>query len=215
MRVAVSFSGGKDSAWALWRLLQSTPHEVMALFTTVTDEHVPLQNIPLQIIREQARRIGLPLVVVNLPEQCPDDEYAARMLQALAQMTRDYDLQAVAFGDLYLEDIRAYREGIVAATELRCEFPLWREDTAQLAREMLDSGLEATITAVDITTLPDVEPGTAYNHALLDRLPESVDPCGENGEFHTLCWNGPMFETPIHWSMGGARTEGPFAYLRY
>ena len=215
MNVALAFSGGKDSAWALWRLRQSPSHRVVALLTTATNDHIPLQNIPLSIILEQASLAGLPLVVVDLPERCTNEEYAARLTESLAVMTREYELDAVAFGDLFLQDIRAFREQTIAPTGLRCEFPLWNENTMVLAREMINGGLRATLTAVNAELLREVAPGTEFDNAFLERLSDETDPCGENGEFHTVATAGPMFSGSIVIAGAGTYREPPYAYLDF
>lgn len=215
MNVVLAFSGGKDSAWALWRLRQSPSHRVVALLTTATNNHIPLQNIPLSIIREQAALAGLPLVVVDLPERCPNEEYTARLTESLAGITRNYELDAVAFGDLFLEDIRAFREQTIAPTGLLCEFPLWNEDTMVLARAMINGGLRATLTAVNAELLRGVAPGTEFDGAFLERLGDGTDPCGENGEFHTVVTTGPMFSGSVVINSAGVYTASPYSYLKF
>ncbi|MBI5105752.1 MAG: adenine nucleotide alpha hydrolase [Solirubrobacterales bacterium] len=195
--LALAWSGGKDCAFAL-HALREAGEPPFALLTTIDEatDRVPHHDVPAALLREQAAAVGLPLVEVALPDPCPNEAYEARMAQALGAppllAAREF-----AFGDLFLEDLRAYREDRLARAGRRARFPLWGRDTARLAREVLDAGFRATITAVDPARLDPSFAGREYDAALLADLPADVDPCGERGEFHTFVWDGPVFSRPL------------------
>lgn len=199
----LSWSSGKDSAWALWRLRQADEVEVVGLLTTVTTEvgRVSMHGVRRELAQAQARAVGLPLHEVPIPAVCSNADYEAAMRQAVAQAQSD-GVTEVAFGDLFLEDIRRYREEKLALVDMRARFPLWSLDTAQLAREMIDAGLRAVLTAVDTEQLDAGFVGRTFDAQLLEELPDSVDPCGERGEFHTFAHRGPMFPEPIAVEVG-------------
>ena len=196
--VLLAWSSGKDSAFSL-HVLRATPDvEVVGLLTTVNEAHdrVAMHAVRRTLLEAQAEAAGLPLLVVPIPNACTNDVYEAAMGRAL-EAAKARGVTGVAFGDLFLEDIRRYREERMAGTGLRPIFPLWRRPTAALAEEMLDAGLRARITCVDPRVLPASFAGREYNRRLLADLPGGVDPCGENGEFHTFAWDGPMFGHPV------------------
>ena len=195
MKVLLSWSSGKDSAWALHVLRQDPAVTVAALLTTFNEEadRVAMHAVRRTLVEAQAAAAGLPLWQIPIPSPCPNDVYEARMRAALVR-AREEEFTHVAFGDLFLEDIRRYREDRMAATGLSPIFPLWKRPTPDLAREMLDGGLEAVITCVDPAQLDARFAGRPYDATLLDDLPGTVDPCGERGEFHTFCVAGPMLE---------------------
>lgn len=195
LRTLVSWSGGKDAAWTLHRLRADPAVEVAGLFTTVraTDRMVGIHEIPLSLVEAQAAAAGLPLTVVPLPPAASNAAYAAAVLPAL----RAAGVDAIAFGDLFLEEIRAWREALLDGSGLRPLFPLWGEPTAALARRMVGEGLRARVCAVDPARLPGSLVGAAYDAAFLDALPPDVDPCGERGEFHTAVLGGPMLAGPV------------------
>ena len=197
-RVLLSWSSGKDSAWALQRLREDAEVEVVGLLTTVNSTHarVAMHSTRRAILEAQARAAGLALELIPLPWPCPDDAYE-RAMRAAVDSALERGVTHVAFGDLFLEDIRAYRCRQLAGSGLEPLFPLWHEPTAPLARRMIDAGLEAFLTCVDPQKLPRPFAGRKLDHALLDELPEGVDPCGENGEFHTCVLSGPMFREPV------------------
>lgn len=197
-RALLAWSSGKDSAWALHVLRQQGEVEVVGLLTTLNEAfgRVAMHAVRAQLLRAQAESAGLPLTTVPLPWPCSNAEYEARMSDAMAD-ARMRGISVVAFGDLYLEDIRRYREERLAGTGLRPIFPLWGEPTAALARRMIDGGLRARLTCVDPRRLPATFAGRDFDAALLAELPPGVDPCGENGEFHSFAYAGPMFERSI------------------
>ena len=194
---ALSWSGGKDSALALWTLRREQL-EPEALITTVTEsyERISMHGVRRELLARQAEVLGLPLVEVVIPPACVNDVYEARMAEAFAAPTLS-SVEAVAFGDLFLEDVRAYREERLAAGGKRGIFPLWGRDTTGLAGEFLDVGFEATLVCVDPRALDAAFAGRRYDEQLLADLPPGVDPCGENGEFHTFVSAGPIFPEPI------------------
>ena len=204
MKILVSWSSGKDSAWMLHTLKQQHPGAVAGLLTTVNEafDRVAMHAVRRTLLEAQAAAAGLPLHAVDIPWPCPNDEYERRMGHAVRQCVND-GFTHVAFGDLFLEDVRRYREERLAGTGLTPLFPLWRaQPTIDLARAMIDGGLRAYLTCVDPRRLPARFAGHAFDAALLADLPEGVDPCGENGEFHTFVCDGPMFSHAIDVSVG-------------
>jgi uncharacterized protein (TIGR00290 family) len=193
---ALSWSGGKDSALALWTLRRQLL-EPEALITTITEtyERISMHGVRRELLARQAEALRIPLVEVVIPPRCVNEIYEARMAEAFARAPLS-GVEAVAFGDLFLEDVRAYREERLAAAGKRGLFPLWGRDTADLASEFLDAGFEATVVCVDPRLLDASSCGRRYDE-LLAELPPSVDPCGENGEFHTFVSAGPIFAEPI------------------
>jgi uncharacterized protein (TIGR00290 family) len=197
MVFALSWSGGKDSALALWTLRREQL-EPQALITTVTEgyERISMHGVRRELLARQAEAVGIPLVEVVIPPACVNDVYEARMAEAFAAAPLS-GVEAVAFGDLFLEDVRAYREERLAAAGKRGLWPLWGRNTTALAKEFLDAGFAATLVCVDPRALGPVFAGRAYDERLLADLPPGVDPCGENGEFHTFVSAGPIFAEPI------------------
>jgi uncharacterized protein (TIGR00290 family) len=197
-RAWLAWSTGKDSAWALHRLRQAGAVEVTALLTTVNAVHdrVAMHAVRRRLLEAQAAAAGLPLVPVLIPSPCSNAEYEAAM-GAAVDRARAEGVTVMAFGDLFLEDIRAYREKMLAGTGIAPLFPVWGTDTAALAREMIAGGLRARLTCVDPRVLPACLAGRAFDQSLLDELPPGVDPCGERGEFHSFVSAGPMFRHAI------------------
>jgi diphthamide synthase (EF-2-diphthine--ammonia ligase) len=169
-----------------------------ALLTTVDERsgRATTHGVPGELLRAQAAAAGLPLIEVALPQPCPNDVYEARMLMALAAPPL-FAAREIAFGDIHLGDVRAYREGLLARAGRGARFPLWGRDTARLAREVLDAGLRAVVVAVDTAALDASFAGRPYDEALLADLPDDVDPCGERGEFHTFVCDGPVLSRPV------------------
>lgn len=195
-RAIVSWSGGKDAAWALYRARMD--YEIVALVTTVaeSDDRVPIHCIPKRLIAAQAAALNLPLWTVPLPQPCSNAEYTARV-QPVWERGATERVAHIVFGDLFLSDIRTWREQLLAPTGLTPVFPLWLEPTRELADEMLRGGLEATVCAVDERKLPCNLAGRPFDRDFLARLPEDVDWCGENGEFHTFVTSMPGFNRRI------------------
>jgi uncharacterized protein (TIGR00290 family) len=198
MKTWLSWSTGKDSAWSLHVLRQGGRAEVTALFTTVNAafDRVAMHAVRRTLLQAQARAAGLDLHVIDIPWPCPNSEYE-RIMSVFVATARAEEVEAMAFGDLFLADIRAYRERQLAGTGIAPLFPLWGRDTATLAREMIDGGLVAYVTCVDPARLDRSFAGRGFDHAFLADLPSGTDPCGENGEFHTCVSAGPMFRTPL------------------
>jgi uncharacterized protein (TIGR00290 family) len=199
---ALSWSGGKDSALALWTLRRGRL-EPEALITTVTEsyERISMHGVRRELLVRQAEVLDIPLVEVVIPPACVNDVYEARMAEAFATAPLS-SVEQVAFGDLFLEDVRAYREERLTAAGKHGLFPLWGRDTTALAREFLEGGFEATLVCVDQRALDASFAGRRYDERLLKELPAGVDPCGENGEFHTFVTAGPIFAEPIAWEAG-------------
>lgn len=197
-RVLLSWSSGKDAAWSLHVLRQQGQVEVVGLLTTVnrTFERVAMHAVRERLLEAQAEAAGLPLWKVDIPYPCPNEAYEQAMGAACAKAVAE-SINAIAFGDLFLEDVRAYRIEKLKGTGLKPLFPLWGRGTAELAREMIAGGLKAALTCVDPKQLDASFAGRAFDVALLADLPPSVDPCGERGEFHSFAWDGPMFSRPV------------------
>ena len=196
--LVLCWSGGKDSALALHALRTEHGREPVALLTTVTEEYdrVSMHGVRGELVRAQAAAARIPLVEVSIPPRCPNEVYEQRMAQALASVALS-GADEVAFGDLFLEDIRAYREERLASAGKRALFPVWGRDTAQLARDFVDAGFEALVVCVDPRQLDPWFTGRGFDSSFLAELPAEVDPCGENGEFHTFVHAGPIFGDPI------------------
>jgi len=198
MKTLLSWSSGKDSAWAL-RVLRSDPrYDVAGLLTTVNRAagRVAMHAVRLELLHAQAASAELPLHVVEIPSPCSNEEYECAMGAAVAAAVAE-GVKAVAFGDLFLEDIRVYREQKLSGSGMQPLFPLWGRDTRELAEEMIASGLRARLTCVDPRVLPASFAGREFDASLLRDLPEGIDPCGERGEFHSFAYAGPMFSHPI------------------
>jgi uncharacterized protein (TIGR00290 family) len=194
----MSWSSGKDSALALHRARGVLGLDVSRLLVSINAEagRVSMHAVRSELLALQADRLGLALHRVSLPWPCPNDVYEAAMRDAV-QVARDDGTSEMVFGDLFLDDVRAYREANFAGTGITPVFPLWGEPTDRLAREMIDIGVRAVLTCVDPAVLPADFAGRPFDAELLDDLPDGVDPCGERGEFHTFVWDGPGFSSPI------------------
>jgi uncharacterized protein (TIGR00290 family) len=198
MKVLLSWSSGKDSAWALHVLQKDAPGAVAALLTTVNEayDRVAMHGVRSRVLRDQAAAAGLPLITVPLPAPCSNEVYEERMAAAVRRALAE-GFTHVAFGDLFLEDVRTYREDRLRGTGLEPLFPLWGRPTGALALDMIAGGLEARITCLDPRVLDREFAGRRFDSALLAALPAGVDPCGERGEFHTCAIAGPMFSRRI------------------
>lgn len=198
--ILLSWSGGKDAAWTLHRLQARDDVEVVGLLTTVTEgfERIAMHGIRRDILLAQAAATGLPLVESRIPQQCDNARYEAAFTAALTQAREQWrGLETIAFGDLFLADVRAWREALCTRLGWRIETPLFGADTATLAREMITGGLRATLCCVDTTQLDAAFSGSEFDEALMSALPPTVDPCGERGEFHTCVYAGPMFRNAL------------------
>jgi uncharacterized protein (TIGR00290 family) len=209
---ALSWSGGKDSALTLWTLREEGM-EPEALITTVTEsyERISMHGVRRELLASQSDALGITLVEVRIPPACVNDVYEARMAQAFASSPLS-SVEAVAFGDLFLKDVRAYRETRLTAAGKRGLFPLWGRDTSVLAHEFIAAGFQAVIACLDPRALDASFAGRAYDEQLLSDLPASVDPCGENGEFHTFVHAGPIFAEPIACATGEVVERDGFVF---
>jgi uncharacterized protein (TIGR00290 family) len=212
-KVLLSWSSGKDSAWALHLLRREGDAEVVGLVTTVNEAHdrVAMHAVRSELLRAQAEAAGLELWTVPIPSPCSNAEYESAMQAALAR-ARAAGIERMAFGDLFLEDIRRYREDKLRGTGISPVFPLWGLPTDALAREMIAAGLRARLTCVDPKQLPASFAGREFDGSLLADLPDSVDPCGERGEFHSFAYDGPMFSRPIPVRSGDVMERDGFVF---
>ena len=211
--VALSWSGGKDSSLALWVLREELGIEPAALLTTVTEDYarVSMHGVRRELVRAQAEAAGLPLVEVEIPAACVNAVYEERMAAALAAPPLAA-APTMAFADLYLEEIRAYREERLTGAGREALFPLWGRDTAALARQFIAAGFEATLVCVDPSQIDASFAGRRFDEQLLADLPAGADPCGENGEFHTFVHAGPIFAAPIAVEVGETTLRDGFAF---
>jgi uncharacterized protein (TIGR00290 family) len=193
-RVVVSWSGGKDAAWALYELRRDPAVEVVGLLTTVNSEfdRVAMHGVRIELVRRQARAATLPLHEIPLPWPCSNEQYEAAMGLAVERVREEWRATHVAFGDLFLQDVRAYREERMRDTGLDPLFPLWLRPTGELARRMIEAGVQTRLVCLDPKRVPRELAGRVMDRDLLDSLPADVDPCGERGEFHTFVTEGPM-----------------------
>jgi uncharacterized protein (TIGR00290 family) len=212
-KALITWSSGKDSAWALFEARQSGAYEIVGALTTVTETfgRVSMHGVREELLMAQLEAAGLPLGIVPIPYPCPNEVYEARMGMALSQAKAEGVTHAI-FGDLFLEDVRAYREARMAGTGIAPVFPLWGRPTGALARAMIEGGLKTHLVTVDLKALPKSFAGRKFDEALLADLPAGVDPCGERGEFHTCVLGGPMFSRAIPASVGDIVERDGFAF---
>ena len=213
MKILLSWSSGKDSAWMLHVLRTERIGQPAALLTTVNESanRVAMHAVRHDVLEAQAHAAGLPLIVVPIPHPCPNEVYEARMSSAIARAKTE-GFTHVAFGDLFLEDVRRYREQRMEGTGLTPIFPLWLRPTDALAREMIDGGLEAYLTCVDPRAVPPSLVGRRFDETLLRDLPAGADPCGERGEFHTCAVAGPMFSKRVDVRVGETVERDGFVF---
>lgn len=209
----LSWSSGKDSAWALQVLRERGEYSVVGLVTTINEvaERVAMHAVRVRLLETQAAAVGLPLWKVPIPAPCTNEQYEARM-SSLIERAEAANVAAFAFGDLFLSDVRAYREKQLASTRITPVFPLWERPTGGLAAEMIERGVRAKLTCVDPTKLDASFAGRDFDMALLRDLPAGVDPCGENGEFHSFVYDGPMMTRPIPISVGQVVERDGFVF---
>jgi len=194
LKTLLSWSSGKDSAWALHTLRRDPRYEVVGLVTTINRafDRVAMHAVRTELLRLQADAVGVPLRLIEIPSPCSNEEYESAMGACVARAVAE-GVDCFAFGDLFLEDIRAYREQKLAGTGITPIFPIWGIETSRLARDMIAGGLRARITCIDPRVMPREFAGRDFDLS----LPEGVDPCGERGEFHTFAYDGPMFHAPV------------------
>jgi uncharacterized protein (TIGR00290 family) len=212
-RILLSWSSGKDSAWALHVLRSAGEFEVVGLVTTINERHdrVAMHAVRTALLEAQAEAVGLPLWKIPIPDRSTNDQYETAM-RAVVERARNEAIFGFAFGDLFLEDIRRYRERQLAGTGLTPIFPLWQRPTAALAAEMVDAGLRAVLTCVDPKVLSPEFAGRRFDRDLLASLPPQIDPCGENGEFHTFAYAGPMFRAAVTIEVGQRLERDGFVF---
>jgi uncharacterized protein (TIGR00290 family) len=211
--VVVSWSGGKDSALALDAVVRGGEFRVASLLTTVAEglERVQIQNVRRELIERQAEALGLPLRRVYIRKGASNVEYEERLAAALAEF-KEAGVRRVVFGDLFLEDIREYRGRLLARLSMEGLYPIWGRDTRALLEEFVGRGFKAVVTSIDARVLDESFAGAEVDRALIERLPAGVDPCGENGEFHTFVYDGPLFGRPVRFARGELTTEDGFHF---
>ena len=209
----IAWSSGKDSAWALHEVRRSGEYDIVGALTTVTETfaRVSMHGVREELLHAQLDAAGLPAIVVHIPFPCPNGIYEQKMAAAM-QDAKARGITHIIFGDLFLEDVRAYRERQLAGTEIRPVFPLWGLPTAALAREMIGAGVEANLVTIDLKKLPASFAGRRFDEGLLDALPQGADPCGENGEFHSFVSAGPMLARKIAVKPGETVEREGFAF---
>lgn len=212
-QILLSWSSGKDSAWSLHVLRQRQEYDVVGLLTTFNEaaDRVAMHAVRRELVERQAAAAGLPLWAVDLPWPCSNEEYEAAMARTCAKAVAE-GIDGVAFGDLFLEDVRGYREKQMKGTGLEPIFPVWGMPTALLAREMIASGVRAKLTCVDSEKLDPSFVGREFDQTLLADFPVDVDPCGERGEFHSFVYAGPMLDAILPVSLGPTVVQGQFVF---
>lgn len=212
-KALIAWSSGKDSAFALHEVRRAGTFDIVGALTTVTEtfERVSMHGVRREVLEAQLTAAQLPATIVPIPYPCPNEVYEARMSAALAT-AREQGVTHIVFGDLFLTDVRAYREAKLAGTGITPLFPLWGRPTAALARDMIAAGLDTRLVCVDLKALPAALAGRRFDDTLLADLPADADPCGENGEFHTCVVGGPMFTKPLDVIAGETVTRDGFAF---
>ena len=202
-KALVAWSGGKDSALALHEIRTAGEYEVVSLLTTVTQDYdrISMHGVRRALLERQAEALGLPLEIVFISKTDTNADYEAKMAETLTRY-QTLGVSTVVFGDIFLEDLRQHREDNLAQIGMKGAFPIWQRDTAQMSRSFIAAGFKAIITCVDAERLDGAFAGRLYDEQLLTDLPEGVDPCGENGEFHSFAYDGPIFQSPVPWTRG-------------
>ncbi len=202
-KTLLAWSSGKDSAWALHVLRQDPEFEVTGLFTTVNEafNRVAMHAVRVELLMKQAQCAGLPMEVIPIPYPCTNQDYEHRM-GVFIEKAKAKDIECMAFGDLFLENVRQYREEKLFGTGIDPVFPLWGTPTEKLCKQIMRAGVKAVVTCIDPKWIPEECIGRTYDESFLQLLPDTVDPCGENGEFHTFAFAGPMFNSPLTITVG-------------
>lgn len=203
-KVLFSWSGGKDSSLALYEIQKSSEYEVQTLITTVTRDYgrISMHGLRTELLHAQSESLGIQLEEVHISKEASNEEYQESCLSLLRRY-KDLGITKVVFGDIFLEDIKEYREHLLAKIDMECLFPIWKRDSSRLAQQFIEDGFKAIIVCVDTEQLGAEFSGREFNHSFLSDLPDKIDPCGENGEFHTFVYNGPIFSSSISHSLGG------------
>jgi uncharacterized protein (TIGR00290 family) len=211
--VLVSWSGGKDSSLALREVLRGGEHRVAALLTTVTEgyDRISMHGVRRELLHRQADSLELPLHEVSIPQRAMNERYEERMREGLRPFL-ERGVREVVFGDLFLEDVREYREGQLAKAGMHARFPIWGRNTQELAREFVRAGFRAVVVCLDPQKLDPAFAGRELDAGFFEELPAGVDPCGENGEFHTFVFDGPIFREPVPFETGEAVLRDGFSY---
>ncbi|MEE8136700.1 MAG: diphthine--ammonia ligase [Thermodesulfobacteriota bacterium] len=201
--ILISWSGGKDSSLALYEIQKSRDYEVAALITTITSDYdrVSMHGLRTILLDEQASSLNIPLEKIFISKNASNDEYESRLKEVLLKY-KQLGIRDVVFGDLFLEEIKKYREDLLGKIGMECVFPIWKKDTVKLAKRFIELGFKAITVCVDSNVLGKEFAGREFDEHFLDDLPKAIDPCGENGEFHTFVYDGPVFNTPISHELG-------------
>jgi uncharacterized protein (TIGR00290 family) len=202
-KVLVTWSGGKDSVMALYETQQSGLYEIEALLTTINTDYdrISMHGVRRQLLIQQVKALSYNIEIVEIPKSCSNEDYESRMKQALKKY-QGLGIKTVVFGDIFLEDVREYREKNLAKLDMIGKFPLWKKDTSELAKTFIEFGFKSVITCVDSKVLGKDFTGREFDEKFLDELPTAVDPCGENGEFHSFVYDGPSFKEPVKFTKG-------------
>ena len=201
--ILISWSGGKDSSLALYEIQKSRNYEVAALITTITSDYdrVSMHGLRTILLDKQASSLNIPLEKIFISKNASNDEYESRLKEVLLKY-KQLGIRDVVFGDLFLEEIKKYREDLLGKIGMECVFPIWKRDTVKLAKRFIELGFKAITVCVDSNVLGKEFAGREFDEHFLDDLPKAIDPCGENGEFHTFTYDGPVFNTPISHELG-------------
>jgi uncharacterized protein (TIGR00290 family) len=215
MKVIVSWSGGKDSSFTLYKIRNDQRYEIVGLLSTFIEEskEITLHGVSIDLIRLQAHSLRLPLYEVYIPKNAPNEVYNRIMAEAMKKFL-DVGVEGVVFGDIFLEDVRKYREENLNKIGVKAVFPLWGYDTRELAYEFINRGFRAVVVSIDSEVLDDNYLGRDYNRSFVESLPDNVDPAGENGEFHTYVYDGPIFMSRIYYRKSEVIREGRFHYQK-
>jgi len=212
-KAVLSWSGGKDSVLTLREIQRSNEYEVASLLTTITEGYnrISMHGVRTILLEQQAESLRIRLHKVYIPKDANNEIYEKSMLEGLA-IYPALDVKTIAFGDVFLEDVREYRENLIAKTQLQSVYPLWKKDTTQLMSDFLESGYKSIIVCIDTKKLSESFLGKTIDETLIKSLPDEVDPGGENGEFHTFVYDGPGFLQPVHFSVGDIEKKGQFSF---
>ncbi|WP_024544883.1 ATP-binding domain-containing protein [Picosynechococcus sp. NKBG15041c] len=213
-KILMSWSSGKDSAWALYTLQQNPDFEVVGLFCTINKEfdRISMHGVRIELLQKQAESLDLPLEIIEIPYPCRNIEYE-KIMGDFVERVKSNGVEYFAFGDLFLEDVRNYREEKLKGSGIQPIFPIWGIPTEKISREMVKNGLKTITICVDSKRIPDKFLGKIFDDNFLDALPETIDPCGENGEFHTFVYDAPMFKKPIEITIGERFARENFVYV--